>query len=90
MELRPGYKMQVTFFNANLCPGSTMFFIEGQGKAILYPGDVRAEPRFVNSIAHNPVLIEYTHGLKTLDNLYLDTSFIEDPPIHKFMLAPAC
>lgn len=64
--------------------------IEGQGKAILYPGDVRAEPRFVNSIAHNPVLIEYTHGLKTLDNLYLDTSFIEDPPIHKFMLAPAC
>ncbi|KAG5931945.1 hypothetical protein E4U53_001541, partial [Claviceps sorghi] len=54
--------------------------IEGQGKAILYTGDVRAEPWFVNSIARSPSLLEYAHGLKTLDKLYLDTSFIEDVP----------
>ncbi|KAG6031074.1 hypothetical protein E4U41_007711 [Claviceps citrina] len=80
MELRPGYKIQVTLFDANHCPGSTMFLIEGQGKAIFYTGDVRAEPWFVNSIARNPILLEYTHGLRTLDKLYLDTSFIEDVP----------
>ncbi|KAG5978286.1 hypothetical protein E4U55_006299 [Claviceps digitariae] len=80
MELRPGYKIQVTLFDANHCPGSTMFLIEGQGKAILYTGDVRAEPWFVNSIARSPTLVEYTHGLKKLDKLYLDTSFIEDVP----------
>ncbi|KAG5927540.1 hypothetical protein E4U42_002117 [Claviceps africana] len=80
IELRPGYKIQVTLFDANHCPGSTMFLIEGQEKAILYTGDVRAEPWFVNSIARNPSLLEYTYGLKTLDKLYLDTSFIEDFP----------
>ncbi|KAG6143463.1 hypothetical protein E4U38_004032 [Claviceps purpurea] len=80
MELKPGYKIQVTLFDANHCPGSTMFLIEGQGKAILYTGDVRAEPWFVNSIARNPTIVEYTHGLRTLDKLYLDTSIIDDTP----------
>lgn len=54
--------------------------IEGDGKAILYTGDVRCEPWFVNTLTRNPILIEYTSGLKTLDRLYLDTSFIEDFP----------
>ncbi|KAG5924693.1 hypothetical protein E4U61_007368 [Claviceps capensis] len=80
MELKPGCKIQVTLFDANHCPGSTMFLIEGQGKAIVYTGDVRAEPWFVNSIARNPTIVEYTHGLRTLDKLYLDTSFIDDTP----------
>lgn len=54
--------------------------IEGQGKAILYTGDIRAEPWFVNSLARNPTILEYTCGLKPLDKLYLDTSFLEDIP----------
>lgn len=54
--------------------------IEGQGKSVLYTGDVRSEPWFVNSLARNPILIEYTCGLKTLDKLYLDTSFTQDVP----------
>ncbi len=32
----------------------------------------------MNAIARSPSLIEYTSGLKTLDTIYLDTSFIDD------------
>jgi DNA cross-link repair 1C protein len=54
--------------------------VEGNGKAILYTGDIRSEPWFVNTISRNPNLVEYTSGLKTLDKIYLDTSFTEDVP----------
>ena len=54
--------------------------IEGQGKAILYTGDTRSEPWFVNKLARSPTLVEYTSGIKTLDKLYLDTSFTGDIP----------
>jgi DNA cross-link repair 1C protein len=53
---------------------------EGHGKAVLYTGDIRSEPWFVNHLSRNPFLIEYTSGLKTLDCIYLDTSNIEDIP----------
>lgn len=52
-----------------------MFLIEGDSKAILYTGDVRAEPWWVNSIIQNPSLLRYTGGLGTLDCIYLDTTF---------------
>lgn len=48
--------------------------IESEHKAILYTGDIRSEPWFVNNLARNPLLIEYTSGLKKLDSIYLDTS----------------
>lgn len=51
---------------------------EGQSKAVLYTGDTRSEPWFVNSLARSPSLAEYSSGLKTLDTIYLDTSFIDD------------
>lgn len=54
--------------------------IEGHGKAILYTGDVRCEPWFVNAITRSPALIEYTCGIKTIDTIYLDTSFVDDIP----------
>ncbi|KAK1246263.1 hypothetical protein MKX08_000065 [Trichoderma sp. CBMAI-0020] len=80
IELQPRNQLMVTLFDANHCPGSVMFLIEGQGKAILYTGDVRCEPWFVNTIARNPILIEYTCGIKTLDMIYLDTSFTDNVP----------
>ncbi|KAH6880460.1 hypothetical protein B0T10DRAFT_144375 [Thelonectria olida] len=80
IELRPGQEIQVTLFDANHCPGAVMFLIEGDGKAALYTGDIRSEPWFVNSIARSPILVQYTSGIKTLDKIYLDTSFIEDIP----------
>ncbi|KAM0195197.1 hypothetical protein ACHAPA_000938 [Fusarium lateritium] len=57
-----------------------MFLVEGNDKAVLYTGDIRSEPWFVNTISRNPNLVEYTSGLKTLDKIYLDTSFTEDVP----------
>ncbi|KAF4451748.1 hypothetical protein F53441_5310 [Fusarium austroafricanum] len=80
IELRPGCEIQVTLFDANHCPGAVMFLVEGNNKAILYTGDVRSEPWFVNAISRNPNLVEYTSGLKTIDKIYLDTSFTEDIP----------
>lgn len=78
IELSPGNQIQVTLFDANHCTGAVMFLFEGYGKAVLYTGDVRSEPWFVNSIARHPILVEYTSQLKTLDCIYLDTSFTED------------
>ena len=47
---------------------------------MLYSGDIRSEPWFVNSVARSPALVEYSSGLKTLDTIYLDTSFIDNVP----------
>jgi DNA cross-link repair 1C protein len=78
IELAPGNDIQVTLFDANHCIGAVMFLIEGDGKAVLYTGDIRAEPWFVSALARNPFLVEYTSGLKKLNCIYLDTSFTED------------
>ncbi|KAH8667099.1 hypothetical protein BX600DRAFT_285890 [Xylariales sp. PMI_506] len=78
LELEPGSRIRVTLIDANHCPGAVMFLIEGDGKAILYTGDVRAEPWWVGAIARNPCLVEYSSGLKILDRIYLDTSMLQD------------
>lgn len=54
--------------------------IEGDKKAVLYTGDIRSEPWFINSIARNPSVIEFSSGIKTLDTIYLDTSFTANIP----------
>jgi DNA cross-link repair 1C protein len=75
IELSPGNELRVTLFDANHCIGSVMFLIEGDGKAVLYTGDIRSETWLVNSLVRNPVLIPYATGLKKLDTIYLDTTF---------------
>ena len=75
LELGPKSKIRVTLIDANHCPGSVMFLIEDDSKAILYTGDVRAEPWWVNSIVQNPFLLPYSCGHRRLDCLYLDTTF---------------
>ncbi|KAK8131822.1 artemis protein [Apiospora sp. TS-2023a] len=84
LELWPGKYVQVTLFDANHCVGAVMFLIEGDGKAVLYTGDIRSEPWWVNSLARNPALVEYAQpgGLKTLDRIYLDTSVLDDYPLN--------
>lgn len=81
VELEPGKTIQVTLLDANHCAGAVMFLIEGNGKAVLYTGDIRSEPWWVNSIARNPSIIEYSSRLKTLDRIYLDTSMLDDFPL---------
>ncbi|KAF2205330.1 hypothetical protein GQ43DRAFT_468290 [Delitschia confertaspora ATCC 74209] len=75
IELSPGNKIHVTLLDANHCVGAVMFLIEGNGKSVLYTGDIRAELWWVNSIVQNPVLLPYTLPSKRLDCVYLDTTF---------------
>lgn len=75
IELSPENKIRVTLFDANHCIGSVMFLIEGDGKAVLYTGDIRAETWWVNSLSQNPILLPYTLGPRRLDCVYLDTTF---------------
>ncbi|KAJ5543451.1 hypothetical protein N7461_009454 [Penicillium sp. DV-2018c] len=75
LELTPRRHVRVTLFDANHCTGAVMFLIEGDGKAILYTGDIRAETWWVNGLIRHPILIPYTLGRKRLDKLYLDTTF---------------
>ncbi|PYH44804.1 putative DNA repair protein [Aspergillus saccharolyticus JOP 1030-1] len=75
IDLTPRLSIRVVLIDANHCTGAVMFLIEGDGKAILYTGDIRAEPWWVNSIIRHPVLIPYTLGTKQLDKMYLDTTF---------------
>ena len=75
IELSPGNEIRVTLFDANHCVGAVMFLIEGDGKAILYTGDIRAETWWVNSLVQNPLLLPYTIGSRLLDCIYLDTTF---------------
>lgn len=56
----------------------TGIVFEGHGNAVLYTGDIRSEPWFVNCLTRSPYLVEYACSLKTLDTIYLDTSFIDD------------
>lgn len=75
IELRPGNEIKVTLFDANHCVGAVMFLIEGNGKSILYTGDIRSEDWWIRSLAQNPILLPYAAGIKKLDTIYLDTTF---------------
>ncbi|KAL2821380.1 hypothetical protein BDW59DRAFT_110694 [Aspergillus cavernicola] len=75
IDLTPRLSIRVTLLDANHCTGAVMFLIEGDGKAIIYTGDIRAEPWWVDSLIRHPILIPYTLGSKRLDKLYLDTTF---------------
>ncbi|KAK7202760.1 beta-lactamase-like protein [Myxozyma melibiosi] len=66
----------VTLTEANHCPGSTMFLIEDDHSSILYTGDLRAEPWWLQKLAQNPFFIPYTIGQKQISTVYLDTSFV--------------
>jgi hypothetical protein len=83
IELGPGRKIRVTLFDANHCAGAVMFLIEGDGKAILYTGDIRAETWWVNSLVQNPVLLPYTLGVSRLDCIYLDTTFATKSDVYR-------
>lgn len=63
----------VTAIDANHCPGSCMFLVQGDAHTVLYTGDIRAEPAMLSDLRRNPLLTQYLHG-KAIDTLYLDNS----------------
>jgi predicted metal-dependent RNase len=75
IDLTPKLSIRVTLLDANHCTGAVMFLIEGDGKAILYTGDIRAESWWIDSLIRHPILIPYTLGIKRIDKMYLDTTF---------------
>jgi hypothetical protein len=85
IELSPGNSIKVTLIDANHCVGAVMFLIEGNGKAVLYTGDIRAETWWVNTLVQNPILLPYTLGTRRLDCMYLDTTFAtKNEPYREF------
>ncbi|GES61483.1 DNA repair protein [Aspergillus terreus] len=83
IELTPRLSIRVTLLDANHCTGAVMFLVEGDGKAILYTGDIRAEPWWVNSLVRHPILLPYTLGSKRLDKIYLDSTFARASHIYR-------
>lgn len=44
-----------------------------------------AEPWWVNAIVRQPIMIPYTHGLRVLDKIFLDTTFaLDEDPYRRF------
>lgn len=90
IDLAPGRSIRVTLFDANHCVGAVSFLIEGEGKAILYTGDVRSEFWWVEHLSRHPLMLAYTSSgtrkpLKRLDCVYLDTTFAtKDNPYKHF------
>lgn len=67
--------LQFTMIDANHCSGAVMFLFEWEGKAVLFTGDTRAEPWFVNSLVRNPSLMPYMKGFRQLESIYADSTF---------------
>ncbi|KAE9393280.1 hypothetical protein BT96DRAFT_999590 [Gymnopus androsaceus JB14] len=89
VELGRDKEVTITLFDVNHCPGAVMYLIEGSEGTILHTGDFRAEPWFLESIKHNPLLQPYLtlsedesstnngNGVaKTLEAIYLDTACV--------------
>ena len=63
IELTPVQRIRVTLLDANHCPGAVMFLIEGQGKAILYTGDIRCTQSPVSFLSKILLIaLQQNHG----------------------------
>lgn len=87
----------VTLILAHHCLGASMFLVEGDGKAVLCTGDLRAEFWWTENLHNLPYLFPYLSGLKTLDNIYFDSTFayrgepyIEIPPNNTGVYTAIC
>lgn len=63
----PGTKVDVTCLDANHCPGSGIFILEGAGKRYLHCGDFRVCSEMVHNLA----------AFGKFDRVYLDTTYLD-------------
>lgn len=94
LELAPEREIRVTLFDANHCVGAVMFLIEGDGKAILYTGDLRCEVWWVDKLMRSPFMFAYASmdgdaPLKTLDKVYIDTTFVVGGKVDSYRVFPS-
>ncbi|KAF9264590.1 hypothetical protein L218DRAFT_958303 [Marasmius fiardii PR-910] len=87
IEYAEGDGVRITAIDANHCPGSVMYLVQGTQGSILHTGDFRAEPWLLESIKRNPFLQPYLASgygdspspseiVKTLEAIYLDTACV--------------
>ena len=62
----------VTALDADHCPGSVMFFFEGDFGNILYTGDFRASPQVLDACAHLTDKVDILY----MDNTYSSPKFM--------------
>lgn len=67
--------VSVTMISANHCVGSSMFLVENNNGSVLVTGDLRAEKWWCDGLRNIPALYPYLNGLRTLDNIYIDSTF---------------
>lgn len=65
----------ITLIRAYHCVGSCMFLVENCNGAVLITGDIRAEQWWCESLRNIPPLYPYINGIKSLDNIYFDSTF---------------
>ncbi|KAG8901010.1 hypothetical protein FRB99_005602 [Tulasnella sp. 403] len=82
MEVNAKETVTVTAFDANHCPGSVMYLIEGKKGAILHTGDIRCEAAFVQSLKSNPFLQPYIPPPRFLKYQQTDAS-LEPVPVKR-------
>ncbi|ODV69591.1 hypothetical protein HYPBUDRAFT_103241 [Hyphopichia burtonii NRRL Y-1933] len=70
-----GNKINIVLIPSYHCAGSSMVLLTGNGKSILFTGDIRAEDWWTSSLRKNSYLYPYTTSLRTLDNIYFDSTF---------------
>lgn len=87
----------ITLIPAYHCLGASMFLVEGDKKAVICTGDIRAERWWTQTLLNLPSLFPYLNRLKELDNIYLDSTFsgrrepyIEIPPNNAGVYTAIC
>ncbi|EQC36247.1 hypothetical protein, variant 1 [Saprolegnia diclina VS20] len=73
------HKAQMTFIDANHCPGAAIILFQFQsGKTFLHTGDFRYDP----SMLLNSYLSPFTNPTQRLDGVYLDTTYCDTQHCH--------
>ncbi|KAF0697231.1 Aste57867_12059 [Aphanomyces stellatus] len=75
----PDQQAQVTFIEANHCPGAALVLFQVRGgKTYLHTGDFRYD----SSMLENRHLVRFAHQEPPLDAVYLDTTYCEPQYCH--------